>query len=135
MPGERGQVVPLLAVALVLSGVLAVGLVRVAVAASGRAAAQAAADAAALAGAAEGLAAAERVAADNGAAVVSYRSDDADVTVVVRRGRHRATATARWDATAAPVGRRPGQRASSSADPGRCQSIPYTARRVCHSSR
>lgn len=94
---ERGQVLPLLLVALVLAGVVGAGLVRVAVASSRRSGAQAAADAAALAGATEGEAGARRLAAANGATLVSYRQEGVEVEVVVERHGVTAGARARWN--------------------------------------
>lgn len=94
---QRGQVVPLLAVALVLFGVVALGLVRVSTAVTQRSAAQAAADATALAGAVDGPAAADEVAAANGARVVAYLDGGGEVEVTVERRGVRATARARWD--------------------------------------
>lgn len=85
-----------MAVALLLAGLVGMGLVRVASAAARQGAAQAAADAAALAGAAEGADAAEAVAAANEAQVVAYRGDGADVVVTVERRGHQAMARARW---------------------------------------
>ncbi len=101
--GRRGQVVPLVAVLLVVAGVCGVGLVQLGAAASRRAAAQAAADAAALAGAAEGPAAAERVAAANRARLEGYRAEGVDVVVTVRRAGVTASARARW-APGGPAG-------------------------------
>jgi outer membrane lipoprotein SlyB len=82
--------------ALLLAGLVGLGLVRLAAASSSRSAAQAAADAAALAGAADGEGAARHLAAVNGAEVVTYRSDGLDVEVVVRRRGVTARARARW---------------------------------------
>jgi len=84
---------PLLAVALVVAGVLAVGITRTAAVAADRAHAQTAADAAALAGAAEGRAAARDLAERNGARLVTYRQNGSEVEVVVQLGV--ATARAR----------------------------------------
>jgi hypothetical protein len=89
-------VAPLVAVALLLVGVVGLGLVRVAAAAARLGAAQAAADAVALAGAADGPDAADTVAAANDARVEAYRSAGGDVVVTVERRGHRATARARW---------------------------------------
>lgn len=94
--GTKGQVLPLVLVAVLLAGVAGLGLIRVAVASSRRSAVQAAADAAALAGAAEGEDAARRLAAANGGEVVSYWADGLEVEVVVRRRGVTATARARW---------------------------------------
>jgi hypothetical protein len=85
------------AVALVLVGVVGLGLVRVAVAAARQGAAQAAADAVALAGVADGQ-------------VEAYRRAGADVVVTVERRGHRATARARWvpdEVAARPPPQRP----------------------------
>jgi len=90
---------------LVLAGLVAVGLVEVAGAASRRAAAEAAADATALAGAADGADAARRVALANGARVVAYDETGGDVAVTVLRRGVRASARARWQVAAgSPTG-------------------------------
>lgn len=94
--GERGQVVPLLAVVMVFVALVGVGLVHLAAASARRGAAQAAADAAALAGASAGESAAGEAASANGASLVSFRTDGLDVVVVVRRRDVTATARARW---------------------------------------
>jgi hypothetical protein len=93
--GERGQVLPLVAVVLVLAGTLAMVIGRLSGAAVERARARTAADAAALAGAAEGESAARAVAAANGGTVVAYRTLGSDVALVVRVGDARAPARAR----------------------------------------
>lgn len=85
-----------MAMALLLVGVVGLGLVRVAATAARQGAAQAAADAVALAGAADGPDAADTVAAANDARVEAYRSAGGDVVVTVERRGHRATARARW---------------------------------------
>ena len=94
--GERGQVVPLLAVVMVFVALVGVGLVHLAGASARRGAAQAAADAAALAGALAGESAAGEAASANGASLVSFRTDGLDVVVVVHRRDVTATARARW---------------------------------------
>lgn len=94
---QRGQIVPLLAVALVLFGVVALGLVRLSATVTHRSSAQAAADAAALAGAVDGPDAAREVADANDAQVVAYAQDGVDVQVTVERRGVRATARARWE--------------------------------------
>lgn len=96
--GQAGQTVPLVAVVLLFAALLGVGLVRVGGAAARRAGAQAAADAAALAGAADGEDAARRVAAANGAELISYRESELDARVEVRRSGVIAQAQARWGA-------------------------------------
>ena len=93
--GERGQVLPFVALVLVLAGALALFVGRLSGAAVSRARARTAADAAALAGAAEGEAAARSVAAANGGVVESYAVEGADVAVVVRVGSAHAPARAR----------------------------------------
>lgn len=95
--GETGQAVPLVLAVLVVAVVVALALLPLIHAAQDRAAAQTAADAAALAGAAEGEAAAREVAAANGADVVVWRTDAADVWVVVTLGEARAEAKAHRD--------------------------------------
>lgn len=91
---ERGQATPLIAVVLVLAGLLLVPTGLLVRAAVERAEAQSAADATALAGALDGEAAARRIAADNGADLITFtaRGDTVEVTVVV--GDRRATARA-----------------------------------------
>lgn len=82
-PDERGASLPLFAVVLVvvlMTSSLVIGLV---VRVMDRAQAQAAADAAALAGVMDGRAGAERLAAANGGAVVSFEASDNSVRVVV----------------------------------------------------
>lgn len=125
--GAGGQVVPLLAALLLVTGLVGVGLVELAATASRRAAATAAADAAALAGAAEGRPAAAVVARENGARLLAYREVGADVTVTVERRGVRASARARWsggsglpDGGTDPPSRRPSRDDSPSG------SIPYT---------
>lgn len=98
---EAGQVVPVVAVAMLLAGLIGLGVARLAATSADRSAAQAAADAAALAGAARGPDAARRVAAANGARVVAYREHGVDVVVEVVRQGHRARARARWTPTVA----------------------------------
>lgn len=94
---QRGQVLPLLAVALALFAVVGLGLVRVSVAVTHRSAAQAAADATALAGAVDGRTAAQQVAAANDAQVATYVEDGGEVQVTVVRRGIEATARARWE--------------------------------------
>ena len=94
---ERGQVLPLLAVVIVLAGLAMVAVVRFGAVAVDRGRASTAADAAALGGAAEGRDRAAELARANGGRLVSYeeRGDDARVRVEV--GRVSATARARRD--------------------------------------
>lgn len=92
---ERGSLLPLLAVILVVAATLIVAIGRLGEAAAARAHARAAADAAALAGAAEDRAAAATMAEANGAHLLMYEPRGRDVRVTVRWGGARATARAR----------------------------------------
>lgn len=92
---DRGQLVPVFGVIVVVAFVVALAAVRVGVAANDRARAQAAADATALAAAASGDPEADTIASANGAEVRSISSVGNDVTVVVRVGSADATASAR----------------------------------------
>ena len=83
---ERGSVLPLVALLVVVAGGLCVALGRLGGDAVEAAQARTAADAAALAGAAEGEAAARAVAEDNGAVLVVYFEDGLDVEVRARVG-------------------------------------------------
>ncbi len=85
----------LLAVAVVLTGLMGVGLVRLGGGAVARAQAHAAADAAALAGAADGRAAAQAVAAANHATLERFEVIGSDVVVTVRVASERAEARSR----------------------------------------
>ena len=97
---QQGQVVPLMAVAIVLVAALSLGLVGLGRRSIARARAQSAADSAALAAAvaippqvAEGVA--ERFAARNGATLVGWRTVGPTVVVTVEVAGERATAAAR----------------------------------------
>ena len=92
---ERGSVLPLMALAIVLMGAAVLLIGRLGVAATDRAGARSAADAAALAGAADGEDAARSVAAANGAEVTGFEAPGSDALVEVRRGSARAVARAR----------------------------------------
>jgi putative Flp pilus-assembly TadE/G-like protein len=92
---ERGSVLPLVAVGILVAGGAVLLLGRMGSAAVDRASARTAADAAALAGAAEGRAAASSVAAANGARLASYREQGSDTEVSVTVGQARAVARAR----------------------------------------
>ena len=89
---ERGQVLPFVALLVVLAGAAVLVLGRLGALAVGRAQARTAADAAALAGAAEGEEAARRLAAANGAAVdgfgVAGRDTELRAFVDLGGGRH-----------------------------------------------
>jgi len=92
---ERGSILPFLALAIVLTGVIVVLLGQVGGAATARAGARNAADAAALAGAAGGRAVADELARANGAELISYKEVGNDTEVRVRVGPAEATAQAR----------------------------------------
>ena len=93
---ERGQVLPLVAVVMVLAGVACVAAGRLGSKAVAEAGATTAADAAALAGAAEGREAAGRIAAANGAVVAEFERLGADTRVrVVSPAGAQASARAR----------------------------------------
>lgn len=91
---QRGSILPIVALAIVMAGGGAMLLARMGGAAVSRAQAQTAADAAALAGAAEGEAAARAVAQANGAELTSYEPLGNDVRVTVRLGPAVASARA-----------------------------------------
>ncbi|MGI8662212.1 MAG: hypothetical protein ACR2LQ_03255 [Acidimicrobiales bacterium] len=94
---EQGQVLPIVAVIVLVAVGAALVLVRLGVRASDQAKAQTAADAAALAGAVEGRAAAQQLAAANGSTLVSFEDVAGGVRVTVRVGD--AVASARADRT------------------------------------
>jgi hypothetical protein len=100
---ERGSLLPLLGLILLLAATCALAIGRVGEAAVARARARTAADAAALAGAAEGRAAAVELARDNGARLTGYEVRGRDVRVTVRWGRAAAGARARADRHAPTV--------------------------------
>lgn len=101
LQAEEGQIVPLMAVLLALTGVCALALARLGAGVVDGAGAQAVADATALAAVSGGPSAAEEVAAANGAALVTWRTDGGIVSVVVRRRGRTAIAAA---AAVAPEG-------------------------------
>ena len=110
---ERGSALPLLVVAVVLGGVLALQMGRLGGAAGSRARAQTAADAAALAGAADGEPAARALAEVNGATLVGFEERGLDTRVVVELASARASGKARRE------GARPGpDGGAGGADPG-----------------
>ena len=92
-PDERGQAVPLLAAVIVVAGLAVMGLGLAGRATVDAARARTAADAAALAGVVDGETAARRLAAANGATLVSFTVTGGEVLVQVVVGR--ATASAR----------------------------------------
>ena len=94
---ERGSLLPLLAMILLMATSLALAVGRLGEAAVARAQARTAADAAALAGAAQGRTAAVDTARDNGARVLGYRDLGREVEVTVEWGAARARARARTD--------------------------------------
>lgn len=92
---EHGQVVPLMALVIVLAGLVCLAAGKLGGAAVARAQAATAADAAALAGAAAGPGAARAVAVANRGRVTSYEELGADARVKVELGGATATARAR----------------------------------------
>jgi hypothetical protein len=96
---EAGQVLPLVALLVVLAAVTILLLGRLGAVAGEAAQARLAADAAALAGAVEGEAGARALAAANGGELVRFEVTTAGVVVEVRVGGSRATAAA----TVAPL--------------------------------
>ncbi len=92
--GQRGQVLPLVAVIVVVAAGAALVLARLGTEVIDRARARTAADAAALAGVEGDRAAAERVARADGAALERYVRVGDQVEVTVRVGNFRATARA-----------------------------------------
>jgi len=92
---EAGQIMPLVALMIVVMGVGCLALGRIGGAAVARAQAVTAADAAALAGAADTREAATSAARWNGARLVSYEDLGTDVRTTVELGGARATARAR----------------------------------------
>jgi len=109
--GQRGQVLPLVAVMVVLGGLVSLGLGHLGGAALARARAATAADAAALAGAAAGQGAARELARYNDGTLVDYEQDGADTEVVVEVGDATARARARRSGEG-PSGPAPGLRAA-----------------------
>jgi outer membrane lipoprotein SlyB len=95
-------VTPVLAVAVLVMALGAVGVARVGLAAADRARARTAADAAALAGAAGGEDEARELARRNGARMIGYREEGSDVVVVVQFDEAQATARARLETTGDP---------------------------------
>ena len=116
---ERAQVVPLLAVVIVLAGLVCLAIGRLGGAAVARARAVTAADAAALAGAGAGREEAARTASANGGRLTDYEQLGDDTRVRVELGGARATARSRRDGGATEatsvgrgVGRSPALRAA-----------------------
>lgn len=109
---ERGSALPVLVLAVVLGGVLALHMGRLGGAAGSRARAQTAADAAALAGAADGEPAARALAEANGATLVGFEERGLDTRVVVELAAARASGKARRE------GARAGPGGAGGADPG-----------------
>ncbi len=91
---DRGQAVVLLLMVVVMAALAVVGTGQFSVRVIDRGRAQTAADAAALAAIDGGRTEAGRLAADNGARLVSYVENDGAITVVVDVGGQRATARA-----------------------------------------
>lgn len=110
---ERGQVLPLVALLVLLVGAASLVLGRLGAAAVARAQAVTAADAAALAGAAAGKQAARAAAEANGARLGRYQEAGLDTTVEVWRKGARASARARRrPAVTSGSGLAPGLRAA-----------------------
>ncbi|HEC10521.1 MAG TPA: hypothetical protein ENI86_13320 [Acidimicrobiales bacterium] len=103
-----GQVTPLVAMAVLLVGLLLVGLGRMAATAVAAAQARTAADAAALAGAREGPAAARELAVGNGGSVVAFDRGPEWFEVTVRVGNRTARARAHREPPAGGTGERSG---------------------------
>ena len=99
---QRGQVTPVLAIALLVMALGALGVARVGLGAADRARARTAADAAALAGAGGGEDEARDLAERNGARLIGYRQEGSDVVVVVQFDGVEATARARRETTGDP---------------------------------
>ena len=91
---DRGQAVALLLMVVVMAALAVVGTGQFSAGIIDRGQAQTAADAAALAAIDGGRSEAGRLAADNGARLVSYLERDGAITVVVDVGGQRATARA-----------------------------------------
>lgn len=96
---DAGQVLPLVAVLILLAALSIVLVGRVGSRLSEQARARTAADAVALAGAADGRAGAELVARENGAAIIGWFPSGDGVQVAVRVGRATAIARAVRDCT------------------------------------
>jgi len=109
---ERGSALPLLVLAVVLGGALALQMGRLGGAAGARAQAQTAADAAALAGAADGAPAAQALAKANGARLVGFEERGLNTRVVVEVASARASGKARRE------GARQGPGGDEISDPG-----------------
>ena len=105
--GDGGQVLPLVAVFMVLCGLAALALGRVGGRFVSQARASAAADAAALAGARSGEPAARKLASANGGQLVSFQQLGADVRVAVDIGGEQAVARARLEPGAGDKDGRP----------------------------
>lgn len=99
---ERGSILPLSAVVVMMAAVAMLIVVELAVRAVERAEAQTAADLSALAGVYEGRTGAVELAELNGAVLISYRSIDDVVLVVVAVNGTRAEAAAVWDPEVSP---------------------------------
>lgn len=94
-PRDAGQILPMVAIVLVVVALMGLVVVRLGMQVDRRAQAQAAADAVSLAGAAEGEDRAGSVAEANGVVLESFEARGPEVEVVVRLGDERATARAK----------------------------------------
>lgn len=130
---QRGSILPFVALLVLASGGLIVGIARVGADAVARSRAVTAADAAALAGAAEGEDAARAVARANGGEVVAYETDGAEVEVTVRVGGAEAAARARRvEGVRIGTGGNPSACTDANTRGGGCppDTIPYTPMRA-----
>jgi hypothetical protein len=108
---QRGQVAPLIAVALVFAGFFCLVVARFGVAAASRAHARTTADAAALAGAVDGRGSADNIARANAGTILTYEASGRDVKLRVRVDDAEATAKARRESGGNPPGAAPALRA------------------------
>lgn len=109
---ERGQVLPLLAVVILVAGLACLAAGRVGGAAVARAQAVTAADAAALAGAASGPRAAARLGGANGGRVTRFEQRGSEARVEVELGGAHAAARARRSGSGSQGGPAPALRAA-----------------------
>jgi D-alanyl-D-alanine carboxypeptidase len=127
---EQGSALPLMVLAVVVGGVLALQTGRLGGAAGDRARAQTAADAAALAGAAEGEGVARTLAEANGAQLVGYTTSGLDTRVEVELGTARASGKAHREAArrVAAAGAARGTATGAGLDPTMASALDRAAR-------
>ncbi len=123
---ESGQATPLVAMAVLLVGVLLVGLGRMSIVAVAAARARTAADAAALAGARDGLPGARTLATDNGALLVDWERGPDWFEVTVRVGKRTARARAHREPPEGGTGTRAGLAPAMLAALGRADQLTGT---------